>query len=78
MTHIKFNICRAMAPTFMQMTNIMRGSGMQTKEVAGDECIMLMDLFMKENGMMINGMDKECLDYVSTKCFCFHLYLPSK
>lgn len=44
-------------PRVMELTstlpmNTMRGSGMQTSAVAGDECIMLMVQFMRENGTM--------------------------
>lgn len=32
--------------------NTMKGSGMQTSAVAGDECIMLMVQFTRESGTM--------------------------
>lgn len=44
-------------PRVMELTstlpmNTMRGSGMQTSAVVGDECIMLMVQFMRESGTM--------------------------
>lgn len=51
-----------MAPIFTQTMNIMKANGTQIIAVAGEECIMLMEISMKENGMTINVMDRGCLD----------------
>ena len=45
---------------FTRKQNIMRVNGMQTSAVAGDECTMLMDRYMKENGTTTKEMGKEC------------------
>ena len=49
-----------MEQIFTQTKNIMKANGMQIREVAGDECILLMVQFMKGNGMMIKEMAKAC------------------
>ena len=44
----------------MDLMSIMKGSGIPINEVGGVVCILLMDLFMKENGSMTNAMGKDC------------------
>ena len=41
---------RVMEQTFTHTMNIMKENGMQISEVAGEECILLMVQFMRENG----------------------------
>lgn len=43
-------ICRVMELISTPILNIMKGSGMQTSGVAGEECIIQMGQFMRENG----------------------------
>ena len=60
-----------------QRRNTMKESGMGTKGVAGEECILVMDQYMKENGMMIRGLDKACLGYVSIlSCISMATFVP--
>lgn len=40
--------------------NTMKGSGMQTSGVAGEECIIQMGQFTRENGTITCEMGKEC------------------
>ena len=38
----------------------MKGNGMLISAAVGDVCILLMEQFMKESGMMIKEMAKAC------------------
>ena len=56
-------ICfRDMEHIFIKTTNTLKASGTPTKEVDGDECILLTALYTKANGSMIREMGKECCD----------------
>lgn len=49
-----------MEQIFTQMKSIMKGSGMQIKEVVGVVCTLRMGQYMKESGTMISEMAREC------------------
>jgi hypothetical protein len=40
--------------------NIMKENFMLINEMVGEECFMQMDQLMKDNGLMINDMERAC------------------
>lgn len=66
--HVKFNFdirkiifsCRVMEIYSFPIMNIMKENFMRINEMVGEECFMQMDQHMKDNGWMINDMERAC------------------
>ena len=56
----KNSFCRVMEIYFFLIMNIMKENFILIKEMVGEECFMLMDQHMKDNGLMINDMELVC------------------